>query len=554
MTDSKKERHCLQTNEENKVKRLLADVMTLWQFENKGTPHKDVGKIKRNGNWNGLLDRFLEQEEYIISNPHLFSNRNTMKKNLARAAELLRDWKPHNQRSLADDYTVKRHANQVVHDLLVTPNAPHLPSTAWTAFGGICSNLFAGMRPDFGQNATLWVNKPLPALPHGREIAANWITSNMFSQIDMLMEHCLTPYTPNADCKTIQIPCQSSDLCQEEVSDVHLVHLRRQKSYHVTKYRQHAILLPFETAMKVAKGRYEKNIRGNPPRQVFKTSDPRNPIALLKVGSKYAKRVSGPNQQHILMRQFEEHNLYCALACCITSDECYPGADDATTKEWTSWTIVKARPDGNSTLIQIAVTTGLQRNGGPFMPYDNYPIDSMSDPNVQFDELIKNLRVHYTQEFAKDADRNSLRVVDLYRDFELPIEEQLCDAILNPTFLQPPATPISHRTPEPSDVTSPAASEDEDDRGHKRPRQESVGTDVDDEVESKRVMRDERGDVFAAVTYLHQNYYGKFSDDDLARVVTYMTKNSMSPTAFLALSPVPSLQAAWLRQRIAERP
>ncbi|KAG9411034.1 hypothetical protein AC1031_016686 [Aphanomyces cochlioides] len=120
------------------------------------------------------------------------------------------------------------------------------------------------MRTDYGQNATLWVNKPLPALPHGREIAANWITSNMFSQIDVLMEHCLTPYTPNAEYKTIQIRCQSSDLCLEEVSEMHVVNLRQQKSYHLTNYRQHAILLPFKTAMKVAKGQFEKNITSEP--------------------------------------------------------------------------------------------------------------------------------------------------------------------------------------------------------------------------------------------------------------------------------------------------
>ncbi|CAK4799261.1 unnamed protein product [Aphanomyces euteiches] len=494
--------HSFKTSKDNKVKLLLAKIAAAWELENSSNSGEHRSTITQNDNWNGLLDRFLKEEEEIIHNPHLFRKRKTMKKNLARAAELLRDWKQRNKLSLTDGYTIKRHVNQVVHDLLVTPKAPHLPSTAWTAFGGICSNLFASMRADYGQNATLWVKKPLPALPQGREIAANWITSNLFSQIDMVMEHCLTPYTPNADCKTIHIPCQSSDLCQEEVSEMHVVNLRHQKSYHLTNYRQHAIRLPFKTAMKVAKGRFEKNIRGNPPKEVFKTSNPRNPIALLQVGSKYAKRVAGPNKQHILMRQFEENNLYCALSCCITRDECYPAANNATTKEWTSWTIVKARPDGTFTLIQIAVATGFQRNGGPFMPYDNYP---MSDPNVQFDELIKHLKVHYMQEFAREAERNNLRIVDLYRDFESLIEEEeIYDEIRRIDFLQPAGAHVFHHTPE----TSAEASEDEDKHVHKRPRLESVTTDSE-EVESIRVKREQRNDVFAAIEYLHQNYYPK---------------------------------------------
>ncbi|KAG9411033.1 hypothetical protein AC1031_016685 [Aphanomyces cochlioides] len=79
----------------------------------------------------------------------------------------------------------------------------------------------------------------------------------------------------------------------------------------------------------------------------------------------------------------------------------------------------------------------------------------MSDPNV-----------YYTQEFAREAERNNLRIVDLYRDFEPLIEEEeIYDEIMRIVFLQPAGAPAFHHTPE----TSAAASEDEDKHVHNDP-------------------------------------------------------------------------------------
>ncbi|KAF0726924.1 hypothetical protein Ae201684P_010315 [Aphanomyces euteiches] len=269
---------------------------------------------------------------------------------------------------------------------------------------------------DQRQTAVPSINGPLPASPLARQLAANEITSAMYSRLDQLIPQCLTTISSQESKKMIEHPCPSTPLFKEQLSRTFVVHYPQQKTYHLTNYRQHVMDLPFEIGVLVAKNRYEKNFKTNAPLEEFATANAQTKIALLQVGSAYSKKVNAPSYQRVLMRPFQEENRYCVVACCITKDDKVPSSEEsAMTKEWTSWTIVERGPNPNqSILIQLAIATGLQRNG-TFEPYDNYAMQSSWDATQCFDELSKQLQAHYQDKFEKEAQKHATTVQQLYQ-------------------------------------------------------------------------------------------------------------------------------------------
>ncbi|CAK4081855.1 unnamed protein product [Aphanomyces euteiches] len=312
------------------------------------------------------------------------------------------------------DFTMD--VNQVVLDLYSVPTAAHLQATAWPVFGGICMNLFAALHEIYPHPVASWIHQPLPSPPLAREVATNWITTTMCNRLDQLIQHCRAPFGQSNNSKMFDLPCPSTPLFREQLSRSYLVHFPQLKTYHLTNYRQHIMDVPFEIGLLLAKNRYEKNLKLNPPLEEFPTANEHTKIALLQVGSAYSKKVNAPNYQRILMRPYHDENRYCVVACCITKDDKIQANDDSPlTKEWTSWTIVERGPNPNqSTLIQIAVTTGLERNGA-YEPYDNYPMQSSWDATQCFEELTRQLQAHYQDKFEKEAQKFGQTVQDLHR-------------------------------------------------------------------------------------------------------------------------------------------
>ncbi|KAH9119679.1 hypothetical protein LEN26_011495 [Aphanomyces euteiches] len=236
-----------------------------------------------------------------------------------------------------------------------------------------------------------WRNSALMAHEGSRALGFDWISKQLYHNIDAMIAHCGLP--------------ASLDTCNE----VKVYPLENQNSYHLSKARQRIEHASLEEVVQCLRRQYFEGKTDN-----LDVPDTAN-MCYFRNKSAYGATANVSYTQNVLLRQFLEENRYIVLAHSITEDEKFPV--DRIQRNWTNWTVAE-RLGPNMTIIkQMSVASGLRMNE-TFLPFDKYPsiVPPDMDAEQAFREFEQTTQAYHQYIFAKE--------VKAFRDLLAQVREE----------------------------------------------------------------------------------------------------------------------------------
>ncbi|OQR85977.1 hypothetical protein ACHHYP_11116 [Achlya hypogyna] len=231
--------------------------------------------------------------------------------------------------------------------------------------------------PDFSDPfKQSWRNSSLMAHESSRRLGFDWITKQLYHNIDAVIQHCGLP-------SNLQ-PC----------SEVHVFPLENEPSYHLVKARQRIEHGTLEEVTQTLQRLYFQRPEGL-------LDQPDANIMYFRMKSPYGATQQNSYYQNILARQFFDENRYVVFTHSITDDEKYPL--DRIQRNWTNWTIAERLGPDKVIIKQVSVANGL-RMQNQYLPFDQDPSTMLStDPVVQFRQFEHKTHVYHQRIFAQDV-------------------------------------------------------------------------------------------------------------------------------------------------------
>ncbi|EQC29178.1 hypothetical protein SDRG_13051 [Saprolegnia diclina VS20] len=221
-----------------------------------------------------------------------------------------------------------------------------------------------------------WRNSSLMAHESSRRLGFDWITKQLYHNIDAMIQHCGLPST--------MAPC----------SEVHVFPLENDPSYHLVKARQRIEYATLDEVTQTLQRLYFQK-----PDGLLDMPDPN--IMYFRMKSPYGATQQNSYFQNILARQFFDENRYVVFTHSITDDEKYPL--DRIQRNWTNWTIAERLGHDRVIIKQVSVANGL-RMKDQYLPFDQDPSTALStDPVVQFRQFEHKTHVYHQRIFAQDV-------------------------------------------------------------------------------------------------------------------------------------------------------
>ncbi|OQS06884.1 hypothetical protein THRCLA_01089 [Thraustotheca clavata] len=221
-----------------------------------------------------------------------------------------------------------------------------------------------------------WRNSSLMAHESSRRLGFDWITKQLYYNIDAVIQHCGLPSNMK--------PC----------SEVHVFPLEDDPSYHLVKARQRIEHGTLEEVTQTLQRLYFEKRDG-----ILDSPDPN--ILYFRMKSPYGATQQYSYFQNILARQFFDEDRYVIFTHSITDDEKYPL--DRIQRNWTNWTIAERLGPDQVIIKQVSIANGLRMHD-KYLPFDQDPSAVLSsDPVVQFRQFEHKTHLYHQRIFAQDV-------------------------------------------------------------------------------------------------------------------------------------------------------